>query len=77
MAIAVHFAAQRFSAIPGAILAVMTGAAVYAILLRAFGVLDSGDYGRIMHIKSHVPSGVGRIFELGLHWMIPTPVSGD
>jgi len=77
MAIAVHFATLMLPAIPGAILAVLIGAAVYAILLRAVRVLNPGDYGRMLHLKSHVPSGVGRIFEAGLHWMIPTPVSGD
>ena len=77
MAIAVHFATLRLPAIPATILAIMIGAAVYAILLRAVRALNPGDYGRMLHLKSHVPSSVGRIFEAGLHWMIPTPISGD
>jgi O-antigen/teichoic acid export membrane protein len=77
MAIAVHFATLMFPAIPATILAIMIGAAVYLILLRAIRALNSGDYGRMLHLKSHAPSSMGRIFEAGLHWMIPTPVAGD
>jgi O-antigen/teichoic acid export membrane protein len=77
MALVVHFFPLKIPAIPAAILAIAIGAAVYVILLRVFHVLGPGDYGRMLHLRTHVPSSFGRIFEAGLHWMIPTPVSGD
>jgi O-antigen/teichoic acid export membrane protein len=77
MAIIVHFVTLRFPAIPAVIVAIPIGAAVYVILLRMVRALGPGDYGRMLNLKTHIPSRAGRIFEAGLHWMIPTPVSGD
>jgi O-antigen/teichoic acid export membrane protein len=77
MAFVVHFATSRVPAIPAALAALIIGVAVYLILLRTARVLSSGDYGCMLHLKSYVPSRIGRIFEAGLNWMIPTPVSGD
>jgi O-antigen/teichoic acid export membrane protein len=77
MALVVHFATLKVPATPAAILAIAIGVAVYVILLRVVRVLGPSDYGRMLHLKAHVPSSVGRIFEAGLQWMIPTPVSGD
>jgi len=77
MAIVVHFATLKLPAIPAAILAVIIGTVVYVILLRMVRVLGAGDYGRMLNLRAHIPSRAGRIFQAGLNWMIPTPVSGD
>jgi len=77
MAIVVHFATLKLPAIPAAILAVIIGTVVYVILLRMVRVLGPGDYVRMLNLRTHIPSRASRIFEAGLNWMIPTPVSGD
>ena len=64
---------------------VATPAAIVVVHYRGCGVpdpphgvvLSPRDYGRMLRLKRHVPSSVGRIFEAGLKWMIPTPVSDE
>jgi O-antigen/teichoic acid export membrane protein len=75
MAIVVHLAASRVPALPAAIGSVFLGTAVYLILLRMARVLGPADHGRMLHLKSHVPSSTRRIFETSLNWLISTSES--
>jgi O-antigen/teichoic acid export membrane protein len=77
MATLVHLVTTHIPFLFAVIMAVILGPVVYLILLRLTFVLGPADRGRMLHLRSHVPSSVGRIFEAGLNWMIPTPVSGD
>jgi O-antigen/teichoic acid export membrane protein len=77
MAITVHLATTHIPLLFAVIMSVILGPALYLILLRMTYVLSPADRGRMLHLKHHVPSRMGRIFESGLNWMIPTPVSGD
>lgn len=77
MATMVHLATSQIPFLFAVIMAVILGPALYLILLRMTFVLSPADRGRMLYLKYHVPSSVGRIFEASLNWMIPTPVSGD
>jgi O-antigen/teichoic acid export membrane protein len=75
MAIIVHLAISRVPALLGLTLAVILGAAIYLVLVRLTKVLYPTDHGRLLHLKSHVPSSARRLFEASLNWLITTPAS--
>jgi O-antigen/teichoic acid export membrane protein len=77
MAITVHLVTTRIPLLFAVLMAVILGPAVYLVLLRVTFALNTSDRGRMLYLKRHVPSSVGRIFEASLNWMIPTPVSGN
>jgi O-antigen/teichoic acid export membrane protein len=72
MAIGVHLATTRVSAVPATIMALIIGALVYLILVRVTRILGPDDYGRMLSLKPRVPSGASSIFEASLNWLIPT-----
>ena len=76
MAVAVRLAVSRVPALLGLTLAVVLGAAIYLVLVRVTRVLCPADYGRLLHLKNHVPANTRRLFEASLNWLITTPVSG-
>jgi O-antigen/teichoic acid export membrane protein len=77
MAIVVHLATSRIPFLPAVIVAVILGPAMYLILLRITHVLSPADHERMLHLKRHVPSSIGNVFEASLKWLIPIPTSGD
>ena len=77
MAIMVHLVTTHIPFLFAVVMAAILGPALYLILLRITFVLSPADRGRMLYLKHHVPSSVGRVFEASLNWMIPTPVSGD
>ena len=75
MALIVHLGISRVPALLGLTLAVILGAAIYLVLVRVTRVLYPADHVRLLHLKDHVPSSAGRLFEASLNLLITTPAS--
>jgi len=75
MAVVVYFAISRLPTLLGLTLAIILGAAIYVVLVRATRVLYPADHGRLLHLKNHVPSSARRLFEASLNWLIAAPAS--
>jgi O-antigen/teichoic acid export membrane protein len=75
MAVIVYAAISRLPALLGLTLAVILGAAIYLVLVRVTRVLDPADHGRLLHLKSHIPSSAHQLFEASLNRLIATTAS--
>jgi O-antigen/teichoic acid export membrane protein len=76
MAVAVRLVVSRLPALLGLTLAVILGAAIYLVLVRATRVLYPADHERLLHLRNSVPANTRRLFEASLNWLIANPASG-